>query len=479
MHPTGHHGVGHWSAAVVVALVACHVATISAHTAIGPDELTYGFVYFEGSPVRYEYFRATFGGPVSCGTYPLALAAKDNASDPFPLGCQPLSPEAAAAVKGHLLVVWRGNCSFVDKATHAQAAGVAGLIVVNNMFGLVRMPHGNLSAAGVHIPVVMVRNQTAPLLFHNLLELPKLGVQQSQLRASLVPSVGECAAPVIANVAAELAGDSAAVVEPAHAVPSSDSIVDGVNTGFVRIRSITGDDSTHSNGSFDSNVEFTAGTFGGVFIRDATFRVSFANPRNACEPLSAADAVRVSGTVLVVERGECALVNKTRIAQAAGAVGVLIVNFPADPPSVTVLQSIQAAATIRGQTVPPAFDDLQIFGPHVGSVAAMSDTNDMDVYIPVAMVSHAAAGWLWQAVDALPAHASVTLQWRPTHERTSKLWENLRTIRDAGASFWPADVELRSRVIVDLLSTHHPNSNTVRRSLWVLLSVLSWWVGFR
>jgi hypothetical protein len=46
----------------------------------------------------------------------------------------------------------------------------------------------------------------------------------------------------------------------------------------------------------------------------------------ACEAMSATDAAKVKGKVVVVERGECNFYNKTKVLMDAGATGVVIVN---------------------------------------------------------------------------------------------------------------------------------------------------------
>ncbi len=52
-------------------------------------------------------------------------------SDP-PLGCAPLAN--AAAVAGKIALIERGDCLFLDKFVHAEAAGAAGVVIVNHTF---------------------------------------------------------------------------------------------------------------------------------------------------------------------------------------------------------------------------------------------------------------------------------------------------------------------------------------------------------
>jgi hypothetical protein len=43
------------------------------------------------------------------------------------------SCKSAAAVKGKIAVIIRGNCPFVDKITIAQDNGAIGVIIINNV----------------------------------------------------------------------------------------------------------------------------------------------------------------------------------------------------------------------------------------------------------------------------------------------------------------------------------------------------------
>jgi hypothetical protein len=71
------------------------------------------------------------------------------------LGCKPLIGFPGGAIA----LVDRGACSFVQKATNAQAAGASAVIVVNNVPG----DPSTLSGSGpaITIPVVHVSQATA------------------------------------------------------------------------------------------------------------------------------------------------------------------------------------------------------------------------------------------------------------------------------------------------------------------------------
>jgi len=77
---------------------------------------------------EYEVTAATFGptpsDPGVLGQLVLAYDGTGTTSD----GCEPLLGDYTAAI----VVVDRGSCTFVSKATNAQQAGAAGVVVVNN-----------------------------------------------------------------------------------------------------------------------------------------------------------------------------------------------------------------------------------------------------------------------------------------------------------------------------------------------------------
>jgi hypothetical protein len=79
---------------------------------------SYGALRVDDSPADVEAFRATFGGLLPCGDYPLSWAHDGH-------GCNAtLGPTRH---DGAVLVAERGNCSFVAKAMEAQRAGAHGV----------------------------------------------------------------------------------------------------------------------------------------------------------------------------------------------------------------------------------------------------------------------------------------------------------------------------------------------------------------
>ena len=72
----------------------------------------------------------------------------------LPYTAYPELQNSAAQVVGKVLVIKRGESTFLEKAERAQAAGAAGVIIVNNVPGDAFVMAGSFAA--IMIPVVMV-----------------------------------------------------------------------------------------------------------------------------------------------------------------------------------------------------------------------------------------------------------------------------------------------------------------------------------
>lgn len=83
--------------------------------------------------------------------------------------CLPLQSDNQMA--GTLVLVERGSCSFVDKATHVQQAGAIGMIVMNNIKDEPSFAMGfDRTAASLHIMAVMVAEDIGHQLSRSLQE---------------------------------------------------------------------------------------------------------------------------------------------------------------------------------------------------------------------------------------------------------------------------------------------------------------------
>ncbi|RZJ66577.1 MAG: T9SS type A sorting domain-containing protein [Flavobacterium sp.] len=94
--------------------------------------------------------------------------------------CQ--APINAAAISGHITVVRRGDCTFVEKVLFAQNAGATAVIVVNNEAGVIGMAGAN---AAVTIPAVSMTMEDGNALIAAMLA----GTVHAVLSASEPPFV--------------------------------------------------------------------------------------------------------------------------------------------------------------------------------------------------------------------------------------------------------------------------------------------------
>ena len=100
---------------------------------------------------------AVFGASLDTArvTAPLALGA--DASARPPLGCGPLTDPAN--LKGKIVLLTRGECTFQQKAYRAEQAGAVGVIICNPGNDLITMAAGDAVSHPVTIPVVMLRER--------------------------------------------------------------------------------------------------------------------------------------------------------------------------------------------------------------------------------------------------------------------------------------------------------------------------------
>lgn len=100
----------------------------------------------------YEVGEAAFGPRlpaqgVGAQLMPIALQAGGP-------GCAPFSAANALAVKNNVAIIDRGTCAFAIKAKNAQNAGAVGVVLVDNVDGVLLAPGG--SDASITIPVVAI-----------------------------------------------------------------------------------------------------------------------------------------------------------------------------------------------------------------------------------------------------------------------------------------------------------------------------------
>ena len=108
----------------------------------------------------YEFLRGMFGGPLPRS--PLEVVAAEPLD-----GCAPI--ENALSLRNKIALVERGSCMFTNKGQNVEAAGAAGMIVVNrDSKDLTRMWAGEKAIRDITIPAVMVTGQGGDALLANM-----------------------------------------------------------------------------------------------------------------------------------------------------------------------------------------------------------------------------------------------------------------------------------------------------------------------
>lgn len=79
-------------------------------------------------------------------------------------GCEPYNKKDAKSIKGRILLMTRGVCTFYDKALHAQIAGAKAVIFLNNQQGdnfRISASETQLKQKKIRIPSVLISQQDA------------------------------------------------------------------------------------------------------------------------------------------------------------------------------------------------------------------------------------------------------------------------------------------------------------------------------
>ena len=421
---------------------------------------SYGSLFVHGSPIEFEFFRATFGGLIPCGGYPLSWAA-----DTF--GCCAKNDSQAAALgsgrNGTLLLVRRGVCPFPDKAICASRAGAAGVIVINSEPGIITMQAGSqllntsTGLVEVTIPVLMIANASGEALANAT-------ARGSELRGALTPYRDNCIPPVIAAAPASAA--AAGKLKPTPTAlrrsKSVQSAEDAVQTGTThQSAGSTGpkargaragggalswpfdapsiirhwdaapgvteagllqlDLPDHKAGTTAATaaarmlsdqqllvevgqrlpngpVEFATAHFGApVLPQRDQLTLAFAEPHDACAAL-ANSVETLAGALVVVYRGNCSMVDKARRVQAAGSAGVIIVNTGAEPSTLLAATAAHSSSSVLPDE--QSEQDRPLNASEAAIVRAIGDDSMLTqpVHIPVVMVtSETAKHWVWRS----------------------------------------------------------------------------------
>jgi subtilisin family serine protease len=141
---------------------------------ISPDGTRVGYLAAAGAPA-----------PPVTGSFPMARTGTATTAND---ACNSAPPLPAGSLTGKVALIRRGTCSFYEKALKAQNAGAAGVVLYNNVAGLV-----SATVAGtppITIPVVSISAATGVLIDGRLASGPVTMTWTSGLTSEPQPTGG-------------------------------------------------------------------------------------------------------------------------------------------------------------------------------------------------------------------------------------------------------------------------------------------------
>jgi len=354
----------------------------------------WGDLELVGGGQGWEYVKATFGTDVHCHPKRLMFPEPENA-------CSEIKNDLSGAIA----LIYRGTCSFADKAAFAQKAGAKGVVVINKGEALMRMPAGWMKFTEdvlIDMPVIMIRG-TAGAAIKKILNREPLSYGQIVAKHWTPEGefqTGHCAESVLVEEE-EVSFDGEVALNQLEL---------GEEGGQVQL---IGADS--SNGE-PTVFEFLLGKFGGP--RPATPRaLVLADPVNACEPLK--DTQDYKGKFVLSKRGGCPFTKKAKHIEDAGGYGAIVSN------NAPVLVQM-----------------------------AKGDVPDHLVTIPAGMVTSSAGEYIQAALKKNDKLRVAFVQ----HDVQARFWDGLKDLK--APQKWPTEHEAREKLFQKLSKIHSPDSPT-------------------
>ncbi|KAF0687731.1 Aste57867_20555 [Aphanomyces stellatus] len=258
----------------------------------------------------------------------------------------------AAALRGKIAVVQRGDCSFAAKAKSIQASGAMAMILTNSSEELVRMGEAFAhEGAGVDIPVLMVGQalgrslqdgmHAAIHVKHESKSFLQVGVEAMKKTVEQTTGAVQAGVDVVkksvegmTNTSDASSGISAAamenIVKPKPNAPSLEPIMTAPLFAFV----------LYATNADEFHVQFAPLADFGLSRKKLYFRsrLVFASPLQACPSLANKSAF--AGAIGFVERGGCTFPEKIERLQAAGAIAVVVANNDSLNPDAAFVMSV-------------------------------------------------------------------------------------------------------------------------------------------
>jgi len=239
------------------------------------ESLTWGRVFLDRGVNNHQYFKARFGGDIPMGKHPVVI------SEPI-LGCGGI--KNVDAVKGAIVIVDRGECTYSTKARSLQKAGALAVLVSNKKGDGLTHPPGP-DGADITIGVGMIT--------HDFGEILKSVAKREQSKAQLLP------------IYCEKESGVSVCLPVTDAEKEQHEVTEG---GALK--------------AGDFQAEYLTAKFGAP-LPNTPLVLAAADPSNGCGDL---DSEKLSGKSVLLRRGGCTFLDKVSNAQRAGAVAAVVIN---------------------------------------------------------------------------------------------------------------------------------------------------------
>lgn len=251
----------------------------------------YGRIYLENGVQSFEFTMASFGGVPPVGKQPIVLSQT--------LG--ECNSSHTTNYHGNLVLVLRGNCTFLEKAKNALSNNATGVLIVNTEDKLESFASGVGIDKGVKEEMVAVLNSFPVVCLSNT---SWESLSQAIAFQPTLPTYVH-----VVPLKCRTGGQCLPVLKEEKEVQAE------VSWGTMRIR----------RGKTAKSFEFLTSNFGSNLPVNQELPILFADPIDACSPLKPIEGGK-GVFALVAHRGTCRFDIKALHAHQAGARFLIVVD---------------------------------------------------------------------------------------------------------------------------------------------------------
>ncbi|GMI24781.1 hypothetical protein TrCOL_g8039 [Triparma columacea] len=246
--------------------------------------LNYGRLYVDGAVGSFPFMKANFGGDIPLKAFEIVFGGN---------GCKEVNNAA-----GVMLVVTRGECTYLQKAEAAEESGASILVVVNSDNGdLFSLPAGH---------------DLTPEQLDDLPVIPTVLVQQSALKMlQMLEDIDPFAKGMLIPQHCTADGCLPVLRSDRSFLSHFDS-----SGGLLHVQGLDGD---------EVKMEFVASNFGITVPDEGELVIS--EPLDACGSVTQTSGSAMKGKAVIVRRGGCSFYEKVLTVQRHGArVAIMVDN---------------------------------------------------------------------------------------------------------------------------------------------------------